>query len=189
MVYAKINPLLCGFLWGRGREEGDPQQHRGNAGRTAGIVDTLFPLFSLADPEGKLPPSAQLYPCTGGTNGFVLSEIIHSKSYPANLGWIVAALVSALIFLPQGGHKRTGIMCASHSKHPQPRTCMSGVGREHRLWLQITRLGGQGNGREKAGCSSASSTASLRGPWTAFHLGCLPLVALVTIPCRQQRGG
>lgn len=88
MVYAKINPLLCDFLWGRGREEGDPQQHRGNAWMTAGIVDTLFPLSFLADPERKLPSPAQPCPCTGGTNGFVLSEIIHSKSHPAALGWV-----------------------------------------------------------------------------------------------------
>lgn len=73
MVYAKINPLLCDFLWGRGRGEGDPQQHRGNAEMTAGIVDILFPVSSLADPERKLPPPAQLYPYPGGTNGFVLS--------------------------------------------------------------------------------------------------------------------
>lgn len=73
MVYAKINPLLCDFLWGRGQREGDPQQHRGNAGMTAGIVDILFPLSSLADPERKLPPPAQLCPCPGGTNGFVPS--------------------------------------------------------------------------------------------------------------------
>lgn len=27
------------------------------------------------------------------------------------------------------------------------------------------------------------------GPWAAFHLGCLFLVALVTIPYRHRRGG
>lgn len=73
MVSAKINSLLCDFLWGKRQEESDPQQHRGNAGMTAEIVDTLFPLSSLADPERKLPPPAQLCPCTGGTNGFVFS--------------------------------------------------------------------------------------------------------------------
>lgn len=73
MVYAKINPLLCDSLSGRWQEEADPQQHRGNAGTTAGIVDTLFLLSSLADPDRKLPPPAQLCPCAGGTNGFVLS--------------------------------------------------------------------------------------------------------------------
>lgn len=39
------------------------------------------------------------------------------------------------------------------------------------------------------GCSSASGRASLQGPWAVFHLGCLLLVALVTITCRQWRRG